>query len=121
MYIRLVATFCNLPNGAYKIMPKEAHIDNHTFSREGYIATLKDCVEVLNSKIEQIKKMVPAHLKNKDFDFIVYGDYLVGFDYNQKLGKDNWHADVCWSHAQPIFNIKQLGVPEENRPIIKTS
>ena len=54
MYIRLVATFCNLPNGAYKIMPKEAHIDNHTFSREGYIATLKDCVEVL--KLSRLRK-----------------------------------------------------------------
>lgn len=118
MYIRLVVTYCNNED---RLIPKEAHIDNHTFTRDGYVTILKNCIEILNNKIEQIKKIVPAHLKNKDFDFIVYGDYLVGFDYNQNLSKENWCADVCWSQAQPIFNVKQLGVPEDQAPIIKIS
>lgn len=121
MYIRLVVTYCNLPDGTCKITPKEACLDNHSFSRENHIAILEDCVKILNDKIEQIKKMLPPHLKNRDFNFIVCGEYLSGFDYNQDLSKKNWCADACWSKRQAIFNIKQLGVPEEHQPLIKTS
>lgn len=121
MYVRLVATFCNLPDGTCKIIPKEAHIDNHTFNREEYITVLKDCVNILNKKIDQIKKMLPPHLKNKDFDFITHGEYVSGFDYNQNLDKETWCADVCWSRRQPIYNIRQFGVPEEHQPLIITT
>lgn len=108
MYIRLVVTYCNSED---KLIPKEAHID--TFNKEPIPNILNDCMEVLNNKLPDIKKIFPVHLKNKDFDIILHGEYLLGIDFK----------DEAWSlrTLTPIFNIKQLGVPEESRPIIKTS
>lgn len=108
MYIRLVVTYCNSED---RLIPKEAHID--IFNKESIPNILNDCMEVLNNKLPDIKKIFPAHLKNKDFDIIFHGEYLLGIDFK----------DEAWSLSTltPIFNIKQLGVPEENRPIIKTS
>ena len=110
MYIRLVVTYCNAED---RVIPKEAHIDNKVEYFSYNKSILHNCIQILNKKLEAIKKMTPVHLKNKDFDFIVHGEYLIGYD---------WMAEFeNWSDGEPIFNIQQLGVPEENRPIIKTS
>lgn len=110
MYIRLVVTYCNKDE---KLLPIEAHIDNHTSTAERHHQILKDCMEILNKKTPEIKKMVPSHLKNKDFKIIIYGDYLRGYDYIEKY--------ESWSNGEPIFNVQQLGLPEEHKPIIKTT
>lgn len=116
MYIRLVTKFCSQTE---TLIAKEAHIDTINLSREGYIQILEDCMKILNEKAPEIKKLTPAHLKNKDFEIIIYGNYLSGFDYYPD--KIDHVVDQRWSYRQPIFNVTQLGLPEENRPIIKTA
>ena len=123
MYVRLVVTFCNSEK---VIKPKEAHID---YIEEAYYKVddstpiktsndviervLNNCMTILNEKYDKIEGMVPAHLKNKDFEIIIHGNYLQGIDW------DSEHKQ--WSIPEPIFNIQQLGLPEKDRPIIKTS
>lgn len=109
MYIRLVVTYCNSEN---KLLPKEAHIDNQSNFRDNHII-LNNCMDILNKKIDGIKRMIPVHLKNKDFDIVIHGMYLIGYD---------WVAQYnTWNNGEPIFNVQQLGVPEENKPIIQTT
>lgn len=110
MYIRLVATYCNKDK---KFVPSEAHIDEHTMDPQKHHEILKDCIAILNKKIPEIEKMIPTHLKNKDFETIIYGNYLRGYDY--------FRNHESWSKGEPIFNVQQLGLPEEHRPIIKTA
>lgn len=109
MYIRLVTTYCSKTE---TLEPKEAHIDDMQFIDKHH-EILADCMTILNKKAPEIKKMIPTHLKNKDFEIIVYGNYMRGYDYfvNHK----------SWSKGEAIFNVQQLGLPEENRPIIKTA
>ena len=95
-------------------MPKEAHIDSRLDWPAYNQEVLNYCIGILNKKLESIKKIFPAHLKNKDFDIIIHGEYLVGYDWKQELPHK-------WSGGEPVFNIKQLGVPEEHQPLIKTS
>lgn len=110
MYIRLVTTYCSKSR---MLEPKEAHIDDIKMSAEEHYSILKNCMNILNKKAPEIEKMVPAHLKNKDFEIIVYGNYMTGYDYFINAKK--------WSKGEPIFNVQQLGLPEENRPLIKTA
>ena len=118
MYIRLIVTYCNNKG---KLIPKEAHIDNQTDFKTNH-EILNNCMNILNKKIDSIKKMIPAHLKNKDFDIIVHGVYLTGYDWVPIVGhQPDGSKQFKWSYGEPVFNIQQLGVPEENRPIIKTS
>ena len=56
---------------------------------------------------------MPSHLKNKDFEIIIHGNYLQGVDWDEKASQ--------WTVPEPIFNIQQLGLPEKDRPLIKTS
>lgn len=107
MYIRLVVTYCK----EGKLVPKEAHVDLNICNNDHIL--LEDCLSILDKKLPEIQKMIPTHLKNKDFDIIIYGDYLIGYDWDKENGK--------WSCGEPIFNVKQLGLPEDSRPIIKTS
>lgn len=108
MYIRLVVTYCNSDD---RLIPKEAHVD--TLNKELIPSILNDCMQVLDNKLPSIKKIFPAHLKNKDFDIVIHGEYLIGIDFKDK----EWLLGTL----TPIFNVKQLGVPEEHQPLIKTS
>ena len=106
MHLRLVLTYFNPQSGkTYKnwhFLPKEAHIDGHGFSRESHLAVIED-------------------LKNKEFEVIIHGEYMRGYDHQQNLDFEQWAANTRWSYGEPIFNITQLGLPEKDRPLIKTS
>ena len=71
MYIRLVVTYCK----EGKLVPKEAHVDLNVSNDDH--AILQDCLFILNKKLPEIQKMIPVHLKNKDFDcFIRFPPYI---------------------------------------------
>lgn len=123
MYVRLVVIFCSKER---VIRPKEAHVDytkkefwgigdapKQLGHNEVIETTLNECMEILNKKFDQIERMVPSHLKNKDFEIIIHGNYLQGVDWDEKASQ--------WTVPEPIFNIQQLGLPEKDRPLIKTS
>lgn len=122
MYVRLVVTFCS---NEKVIKPKEAHIDyiEKVYRQVGNsepveVANpiieriLNECMTILNKKYDKIADMVPTHLRNKDFEIIIHGNYLQGVDWN--------HEHQEWTVPEPIFNIQQLGLPEENLPLIKS-
>ena len=123
MYVRLVVIFCSKER---IIKPKEAHVDyakkefwsigdgpKQLEHNEAIETILNECMEILNKKYDQIENIVPSHLKNKDFEIIIHGNYLQGVDWDEKTRQ--------WTFPEPIFNITQLGLPEKDRPLIKTS
>lgn len=125
MHVRLVLTYFNPQSGkTYKdwhFLPKEAHIDGYGFSRESHLAVIEDCCSIVEKQHDKIMKMLPNHLKNKDFEVIIHGEYMRGYDHQQGPDFEQWVANVRWSNGEPIFNITQLELPEKDRPLIKTS
>ena len=108
MYVRLVVIFCSKER---VIRPKEAHVD---YTKKEFWG-IGDAPKQLghNEVIDQSEKLMASHLKNKDFEIIIHGNYLQGVDWDEKASQ--------WTVPEPIFNIQQLGLPEKDRPLIKTS
>ena len=59
--------------------------------------------------IAKIEKILPAHLKANPIDITLHGEAMVGFDFN--------HSG--WNFDKILFNVLQLGIPENKQPIIK--
>ena len=104
MHVRMTVTYFK-----GKLTPKEAHVDCHS-SIDTAQSIIADCFEVLCSKQKELDAMLPQQLKAREFDIIVHGEYLKGFDF----------VDGRWLYDKTIFNVLQLGIPENEKPLIKT-
>lgn len=103
MHVKMIVTYCN-----GEITPKEAHID--AFGVTGDIKNiLEDCIKDLRNNIAKIEKILPAHLKANPIDITLHGEAMIGFDFK--------HND--WNFDKILFNVLQLGIPENKQPIIK--
>ena len=103
MHVKMIVTYCN-----GEITPKEAHID--AFGVTGDIKNiLEDCIKDLRNNIAKIEKILPAHLKTNPVDITLHGEAMLGFDFK----RNDWNFDKL------IFNVLQLGIPENKQPIIK--
>ena len=103
MHVKMIVTYCN-----GEITPKEAHID--AFGVTGDIKNiLEDCIKDLRNNIAKIEKILPAHLKTNPVDITLHGEVMLGFDFK--------HSD--WNFDKILFNVLQLGIPENKQPIIK--
>ena len=103
MHVKMIVTYCN-----GEITPKEAHIDG--FGVTGDIKNiLEDCIKDLRNNIAKIEKILPAHLKANPIDITLHGEAMAGFDFK--------HSD--WNFDKILFNVLQLGIPENKQPIIK--
>ena len=61
------------------------------------------------NNITKIEKILPAHLKANPIDITLHGEAMAGFDFK--------HSD--WNFDKILFNVLQLGIPENKQPIIK--
>ena len=104
MHVKMIVTYCN-----GDITPKEAHIDALDISRESAKNVLDACIKDLRNNIAKIEKILPAHLKANPIDITLHGEAMLGFDFK--------HND--WNFDKILFNILQLGIPENKQPIIK--
>ena len=103
MHVKMIVTYCN-----GEITPKEAHID--AFGVTGDVKNiLEDCIKDLRNNIAKIEKILPAHLKANPIDITLHGEAMTGFDFK--------HSD--WNFDKILFNVLQLGIPENKQPIIK--
>ena len=103
MHVKMIVTYCN-----GEITPKEAHID--AFSVTGDTKTILEyCIKDLRNNIAKIEKILPAHLKTNPIDITLHGEAMIGFDFK--------HND--WNFDKILFNVLQLGIPENKQPIIK--
>lgn len=112
MHVRMVVTYFK-----GQMAPVEGHVDYVGLSHEAqeglqnYCGKILDsCFKILCSKHKELDKMLPAALKLRKFEIVVHGEYLQGLDF--KDGK--------WVYDKPLFNVLQLGIPENEKPLIKT-
>ena len=114
MHVRMIVTYFK-----GTLTPKEGHVDCEL---EKGAEVLQQCFKTLCGKSAELDKMLPSQLKQRKFEIVVHGEYLQGFDYidviasvdNSEVGKGKWVYD------KPIFNVLQLGIPEAEKPLIKT-
>ena len=112
MHVRMIVTYFK-----GTMTPKEGHVDYVGLSTESvedfrrYCAIiLNDCFKILCSKHAELDKMLPTALKARQFEIVVHGEYLQGLDFK----------DGEWVYDKPLFNVLQLGIPENEKPLIKT-
>ena len=103
MHVKMIVTYCN-----GEITPKEAHIDAFGDTGDTKII-LEACIKDLRNNTAKIEKILPAHLKANPIDITLHGEAMVGFDFK--------HSD--WNFDKILFNVLQLGIPENKQPIIK--
>lgn len=119
MHVRMIVTYFK-----GRLTPKEGHVD---CPKEQGPFVLEQCFNILCSKHKELDKMLPPALKARQFDIVVHGEYLQGFDYAHRLLDDELlAASRCidngpleWIYDKPLFNILQLGIPENEKPLIK--
>jgi hypothetical protein len=99
------------------LTPKEGHVD---CPQENGAFVLKQCFETLCSKSAELDKMLPKQLKFRQFEIVVHGEYLQGFDFKDVSPEGSAKEDLHWVYDKPIFNVLQLGIPEAEKPLIKT-
>jgi len=112
MHVRMTVTYFK-----GKLTPKEGHIDYVGVSNEAQEGLqnyckkiLEDCFKIICGKSAELDKMLPAALKAREFEIIIHGEYLQGLDFKNK----------SWVYDKPLFNVLQLGIPENEKPLIKT-
>lgn len=103
MHVKMIVTYYN-----GEITPKEAHIDAFGITGDTKII-LEDCIKDLRNNIAKIEKILPAHLKANPIDITLHGEAMIGFDFK----RNDWNFDKI------LFNVLQLGIPENKQPIIK--
>ena len=119
MHVRMIVTYFK-----GRLTPKEGHVD---CPKEQGPYVLEQCFNILCSKQVELDKMLPKELKQRQFDIIVHGEYLQGFDFTygpetipDKPGLlKEIDCSMRWVYDKPLFNILQLGIPEDERPLIK--
>ena len=112
MHVRMIVTYFK-----GTMTPKEGHVDYVGLSNEtqeglrNYCGKiLDDCFKILCSKHAELDKMLPTALKARQFEIVIHGEYLQGLDFK----------DGEWVYDKPLFNVLQLGIPENEKPLIKT-
>lgn len=105
MHVKIIVTYYN-----GEITPKEAHIDAVLHgSTEGSKNVLDGCINDIKNNLPKIEKMLPAQLKASPVDITLHGEAMEGYDFK--------HGE--WRYDKLLFNILQLGIPENKQPIIK--
>ena len=112
MHVRMIVTYFK-----GKLTPKEGHVD---CPQENGAFVLRQCFKTLCSKSAELDKMLPAALKQREFEIVVHGEYLQGFDFKEGKLNSLPQYGMTWVYDKPIFNVLQLGIPEAEKPLIKT-